>query len=618
MADTRGPRKKRGAGAETDASAELRREAEARLDGSSRARPVPADPALAAHELRVHQIELEMQNEELRRAQLELDTQRAKYFELFDLAPVGYLTVSETGMVRDVNVTAARLLGAEPRRIVGQPFSTFVADADHDAYYLCLRRLGQTGEPQTFDLRLRRAAGAAAAPGDFWARLDARLEPAPAGETHLTWVTFTDVTPGKQAEAALRESEQRLLERSSRGERLNAALNEVNARLNASFELDAALEDVLGIARAALDCDAAVLSRAAPGEQRLERAVGLEPRDGGFIFDQELLAAVSADAPTVFTRSGDPHTPWPSRRLGLTEAIVGPFPLHWRGDGALLLGRRTAERGFDDLSVDFVRRLALALALLLANAARFEAEHHIAETLQEALLRMPASIRGLEFSHLYRSATTATRVGGDFFDVFEMTEGRVGVIMGDVSGKGLEAAVLTSIIKDTVKAYAHDTRSAAVAVKRANAALAEAAGPPTFASLFYAVVDGARGLLSYCNAGHPPPVILAADGSLRLLGGTSPVIGAFPGSTFAQRTVRLAPDETVLLYTDGVTEARDPDGTFFEEPRLHAAVRSAGAAGVSGLPAAIFEAVMTFSAGHLTDDIALLAFRHAGALLPER
>ncbi len=119
-------------------------------------------------------------------------------------------------MVRDVNLTAVRLLDAEPRRIVGQPFSAFVADADRDAYYLRLRRLGQTGEPQTFDLRLRRAAGGAAACGDFWARLDARLEPAPAGKTFLTWVTFTDVTPGKQAEAALRESEQQLLERSSR------------------------------------------------------------------------------------------------------------------------------------------------------------------------------------------------------------------------------------------------------------------------------------------------------------------------------------------------------------------------------------------------------------------
>ena len=521
-------------------------------------------------------------------------------------------------MVRDVNLTAVRLLDAEPRRIVGQPFSAFVADADRDAYYLRLRRLGQTGEPQTFDLRLRRAAGGAVACGDFWARLDARLEPAPAGKTFLTWVTFTDVTPGKQAEAALRESEQQLLERSSRGERLNAALNEVNARLNASFELDAALEDVLEMARAALDCDVAVLSRAALGETRRERAVGLEPRDGGFVFDQELLGAVSADVPTVFASSGDPDVHWPSRRLGLAEAIVGPFPLHWQGAGALLLGRTTGERGFDEQSVDFVRRLALSLALSLANAARFEAEHHIAETLQEALLRMPASIRGLEFSHLYRSATTTTRVGGDFFDVFELTEGRVGVLMGDVSGKGLEAAVLTSIIKDTVKAYAHDTRSPAVAVKNANAALADAAGSPTFASLIYAVVDGARGLLTFCNAGHPPPVVLAADVSLRLLEGTSPVIGAFPGSAFAQRTVRLASDETVLLYTDGVTEARDPAGTFFEEQRLHAAVRSAGAAGVAGLPAVIFDTVMTFSAGRLTDDIALLAFRHAGAFLPER
>ena len=101
-----------------EAADELRRDAEQILDGLADTSRPPIDVAAALHELRVHQIELEMQNEELRRAQLELDEQREKYFELFDLAPVGYLTITGAGIVRDANLTAAKLLGVERQLLV--------------------------------------------------------------------------------------------------------------------------------------------------------------------------------------------------------------------------------------------------------------------------------------------------------------------------------------------------------------------------------------------------------------------------------------------------------------------------------------------------------------------
>src|SRR5450759_4202973 len=156
---------------------ELRRQAEERLSRLAADSPESADIATVVHELRVHQIELEMQNEELRRAQLELQASREKYIELFDLAPVGYLILSDESIVRDANLNAARLLGVERQQLVGRPFTAFLFAPDQDVYYRHQRRLQQTGEPQTCELRLRRVGGEAdaeAAPGHFWARLESR------------------------------------------------------------------------------------------------------------------------------------------------------------------------------------------------------------------------------------------------------------------------------------------------------------------------------------------------------------------------------------------------------------------------------------------------------------
>ena len=178
--------------------------------------PVPEELAAAVHELRVHQIELEMQNEELHRAQFELEAQRAKYFELFDVAPVGYVTISDEGIVGDANLTAAHLLGVERQRLVDKPFSAFVLAADRDAYYRRLASLKQTGEPQTCEVRLRRAGGkatAGAAPGHFWARLEGRLQRAADGETVAYRVNFSDVDAQVAATEEIRRLNEDLEER---------------------------------------------------------------------------------------------------------------------------------------------------------------------------------------------------------------------------------------------------------------------------------------------------------------------------------------------------------------------------------------------------------------------
>ena len=149
-------------------------------------------------ELQVHQIELELQNEELRRVQLKLGDSRARYFELFDLAPVGYLTLGQQGLILEANLTAADLLGLNRGALVHQPFSRFLHADDKDLYYLASKQLLASGEPASFDLRLLRGDGAA-----FWGHVVATVAPNPEG-AEVVRLVLSDVTGPKQAEEALK------------------------------------------------------------------------------------------------------------------------------------------------------------------------------------------------------------------------------------------------------------------------------------------------------------------------------------------------------------------------------------------------------------------------------
>ncbi len=156
---------------------------------------------LAEDELRGHQVELKMQNEELRRSQVELDASRARYFDLFDFAPVGYVTISKPGLIVEANVTVAGLLGVVRGALIRQLFSRFILKEDTDSYYLLRKQLFATGAPQSCELRMVNRAGT-----PFWVHLSATVSQDAAGAP-VCRVTLSDITTRKQAEAALREGE---------------------------------------------------------------------------------------------------------------------------------------------------------------------------------------------------------------------------------------------------------------------------------------------------------------------------------------------------------------------------------------------------------------------------
>jgi len=184
------------------AAAEMKREQPEQLS--------PEEMRAALHELYVHQIELEMQNEELRRAQAEIESARERYFDLYDLAPVGYCTLSEKGIILEANLTAARLLGAARGELIGSPITKFIYKEDQDAYYLHKLKLFEKEEPISFELRIKESGDAF-----FWADINASVLRDMDGK-RVCRMTISDISPGKLAEEELEKTLRKLDEQFGR------------------------------------------------------------------------------------------------------------------------------------------------------------------------------------------------------------------------------------------------------------------------------------------------------------------------------------------------------------------------------------------------------------------
>ena len=392
-----------------------------------------------------------------------------------------------------------------------------------------------------------------------------------------------------------------------RAERLNASIAEVASMVGASLEESASLAEALELAARVIDCDAGGYGSFVGNVWEYRHGFGLP--DGTRVavpFHGPSNADPRQTTPVVVVEAGSERSGWLGDELDLAEAMVVPVAVNGEWAGALVFGRREPGSGFDELVKGFARRVSQAVSLAYGNMREFESEHRIAETLQESLLRLPERVPGVAHASLYNSSTLAARVGGDFFDLFALPDGRVGAIVGDVSGKGLEAAVLTSVIKDTIRAYAHECAAPAEVMAKANHVLCVSGRLPDFASAVYLTLDPQTGEYTYCCAGHPPIVAIRADGAAEPCDCGSPVIGAFPDVEFVEATGILGDGDSLVLYTDGITEARAGDGEFFGDARLLETLSGLSDHDVAQVAQALFERVASFADGRLADDIAVL------------
>jgi serine phosphatase RsbU (regulator of sigma subunit) len=325
---------------------------------------------------------------------------------------------------------------------------------------------------------------------------------------------------------------------------------------------------------------------------------------------------------TQVVREGRPFThedeeePTPERadllrESGVLDSSYIALPLRYRDEVLGLMSLTfQGRRPFTQQERELFEAVARIFAQSMANARLYQAEHEIAETLQESLLTLPKEVKGLEIAHSYHSATETARVGGDFYDVFELSHGAVGIVVGDISGKGLDAAVLTAFVKNAIRAQATEAgKLPADVIRLANEVFLRESAPEVFATVFFSELDRTDGRLVYTNAGHTSGVVLRASGEQRLLTATGPLFGAFENVSFANSGAFIDEGEVLFLYTDGLIEARDPEGEQFGEERMLAAIKDVRPLDADTVCRAALDSVMAFTGGRLSDDLATLVIR---------
>jgi len=314
----------------------------------------------------------------------------------------------------------------------------------------------------------------------------------------------------------------------------------------------------------------------------------------------------------------------PARRIVYGASVV-----------AAVIGLINLFRGFDSFSLDgpfgirflffiplptfragtgplVVAFLLMNLLVLLEVADRLSLKNdlEIARDIQQAML--PSGLYrapGVETVGLSRPANT---VGGDFYDILPLPDGRLVVAVGDVAGKGSPAALLMALLLAMMRTLVDEGLEPGALVTRLNVQVSRHAPPSRFITLFYGVYEPATGEMTFVNAGHTSPLLLRQDGACERLTAGGIALGMFEGSSYETGTARLLPDELLAVYSDGITEAEDPAGRPFDEQGLEAVLRANRQTGVPDLGATIVRAVESYTADtRLADDLTILLLRRS-------
>ena len=290
------------------------------------------------------------------------------------------------------------------------------------------------------------------------------------------------------------------------------------------------------------------------------------------------------------------------------ERRIGVLYLDSREKGAVL--SRAARAALETLATEAAVAIENArLYRETLDKAKMEQEMRIAADIQRALLPEPQRVGG--FFEAVGASLPCRAIGGDFFDYVDLPGGEFGVAVGDVAGKGAPAALLTAVLQGVFASQASSGTGPAMTLSRVNQALIRRSVESRFATAFYAVLSKS-GQLTYCNAGHNPPLLLRRDSVDRLEKGGL-ILGLFEHATFEEDTISVAPGDILITFSDGVTEALSATGEEYGEERLLACVQANRDQPTPELLEAVLASVRAFTAGALqSDDVTALVLRYVG------
>ncbi|MBK5260084.1 MAG: SpoIIE family protein phosphatase [Thermoanaerobaculia bacterium] len=293
-------------------------------------------------------------------------------------------------------------------------------------------------------------------------------------------------------------------------------------------------------------------------------------------------------------------------------ALVVPIRSHGDVGGVIALASKLSDTEFDLEDIEFISSAAdqIAIALDRIRVQHDEADFEQAKQMQQALIpnEIP-QVAGLDVSGIWHPARA---VGGDYYDLLKLSETQLAVCIGDVAGKGIPAALLMSALQAAVRASAGDDVSPRALCERVRRVVVPSLGT-RFVTFFFATIDTQARRIRYCNAGHNPPVLARADGSTVRLSTGGPVFSRlFRTIPFEDGEVELQEGDRLVLFTDGVSEARDAAENDFGEARLEELVANHRTSSARDLTAAISDAVSSFAGGREDDDFTLVAVAVSG------
>lgn len=304
------------------------------------------------------------------------------------------------------------------------------------------------------------------------------------------------------------------------------------------------------------------------------------------------------------------------RRIGLTSAVGLPLRVRGRIIGvAVFVQTARSGRHFDSDDLLFLQQLADRATLAWDNARLYEARNRALSSLQNALLPPALPVNdALELTARYAVATgTDLDVGGDFYDVIEMGDGGLGLVIGDVCGRGSDAAAISGLVRHSIRAAIVRNSLPSGILAHTNDAVLGQIDDASFCTAAFIRAEpraGGRVRIVACSAGHPPPLVLRADGTADHLDCSGVLLGVVPHPDLRDAEIFLEPGDAIVLYTDGFTEARDGDEFFGEQRMLRAAAELAGYE-TDEIADGLIAAIDAFT-DRSTDDRALLVARVPG------
>jgi PAS domain S-box-containing protein len=547
---------------------------------------------------------------------------------VFQQAPVPLFLLEQDGTIRRANNKAAELLGAPSGYATGKTLAAFIDLPTRAAVQTQLAAALRTGKPRSAGCRILTADGP----------LDAVLTAALADLPGDPPVLIVAASAGGAGEAA---------DQDAAGKRGPRAVGQApGAEVVAA--MTRRLDSVTAVTRVLLDnstfSEAVTLQRCArllAGEVadwvlidierngRLLRQFAAGPRGGqadqvarvarGVDPGQESVPAVvhgggksallaHLDDPAALGRGPD-GTPL-LMMLSAASLISVPISDGTTGYGALTLTRLADKGPFGVADLGLAEELGRHLAIAIRVDRVFRKQTQAAEALQASLLpaRLP-QVPGLEFAAAYIGATQSQEISGDFYDVFKARDGW-GIAVGDVCGKGQDAAAMTAAARHAIRALAHVHKAPADVLAAANEVLVDEDYDDRFVttSLAFLRQRGRRVQVQLGSCGHPGPAVVRADGRVEILESDGLPLGLFPDAEPGRLELELHKGDVLFFYTDGVTEARSADRGFFEDQLADALAAVAGRS-AADVVHAVQELVNSFSAGELKDDVTILAVR---------